>query len=157
MSKFRLRPGEHLGLDILQSELSRLLDRLYHCGVSTPPLDGQDWAPALELREETDRYVVLAELPGVARDRIELDADAGSLTLTGDKPCPPLPAVDTSRQPEPRVVHTECRYGRFTRKLTLPGQIQPEGVSASFKNGVLEVILPKQAEARSNVVRIGVQ
>ena len=65
MSRFPFRTPEKLSIDSLQSELSSLIGRWWHCGLATGPLDGQDWAPPVELTEETDAYRVAIELPGV--------------------------------------------------------------------------------------------
>ena len=71
MSRFPFRAPEKLSLEGLQSEFSGLIERWWHRGFSTGPLDGQDWAPPMELRDEPDLYRVTVELPGIDRSAIQ--------------------------------------------------------------------------------------
>ena len=127
--------------DTLQTELGTWWQRLWHGGISTGPFDGQDFAPPVELREYPDRYVLLVELPGVNRETIEVNANATTLTLAGQKAKPTF-ETDTE-PPTARIVRTERRYGCFRREIIMPGAIQPETAAARLSDGVLEVTTVK--------------
>lgn len=127
--------------DTLQSELSGLWQRLWHGGIHTGPFDGQDFAPAVEIREYRDRYVLLAELPGVNRAALEVSANATTVTLAGQKDKPPLES--SAETTDSRVIRSERRYGRFRREIIMPGAILPETVRARLCDGVLEVTAAK--------------
>ncbi len=127
--------------DTLQSELGGLWQRFWHGGINTGPFDGQDLAPPIEVREYPDRYLMLAELPGVSGQALEVTANATTVILVGQKTEPALePATET---PGSRVVRSERRYGRFRREIVMPGAILPETVCARLCDGVLEVTAAK--------------
>src|SRR6185312_16611098 len=95
-----------------------------------------DWSPSVDVREEPDRFVVTADLPGVASKDIDITAEKGVLTLTGE------------RHSEQRAAHKGfARYerveGRFRRRFTLPDSVDAEQIRAQHANGVLEVTIPK--------------
>ena len=144
MSRLPFRVPEKLSLEGMQSELSGLIERWWHCGFNTGPLDGQDWAPPMELREEPDCYRVTIELPGVERSAIELKAQTGGVVLSGEKPAPTVPVSPEDPDAQSvQVVQTERRYGSFKRLITVPGPVRLDATSAVLANGVLEVTLPK--------------
>ena len=155
MSKIPFKAGEKLTLESLQAEFGKFFERLWHCGISTPPLDGQDCSPPVELRNEPQRYVVMVELPGVDRSAIEVLAEGASLTISGGKTSPPMPEVPQGQSAD--VVRTERRYGSFKRVIGLPGSIQADAVSAALTDGVLEVVLPKSPGTGPVSVRVDVQ
>lgn len=143
-------------LTSLQHEVSNLLDRLWQLGTTAMMPDGQGFVPAIEIREESDRYVVLAELPGVVAGTVEVAAGPASLTLSGEKTRPSA-VVEAPAGEGPQVMQSERRYGRFTRTITLPGPIQIEAVTATARDGVLEVQLPKAASPKPVQVRVEVK
>ena len=152
MSKIPIPTREQLSIEGLQSQFSNLMEKLWHCGLGTPPLDGQDWAPRVELRDESDRYLVLAELPGVARSAIEVSAQSTSVVLSGEKAGPAGP--DDSGATGGR---SERRYGAFRRQIDLPGGIEVDKIPASLADGVLELVLPKAREGRAVNVQVKVE
>lgn len=135
-------------LQDLRGEFDRMLDRVWHVGLSTAPLDGQDWAPNIDVFEEGDAYRVFAELPGVPIGAVEVAILNNALTIKGSKP-PPIKA-DEDR----RCLRAESRFGGFCRRYELPGPVRDEGVTATYKNGILEVVVPKAAEVMGSKVPI---
>lgn len=130
----------------LQSELNQLFDRFWHAGVSTPPLDGQDWAPRLDVIEQPQSYLVRVELPGMAASDVEVTVLGQTVSIRGAKT---RPAV------EPRhYLRSECRYGAFRRDIELPAGVQADRVSAVCRNGVLEIEVPKSQSARAQSVKV---
>jgi HSP20 family protein len=133
----------------IRGEFDRLLDRVWHAGLTTAPLDGQDWAPSLDVSEESESYRVRVEIPGVSTDKIEVSILGNVLTIKGTKP-PPVKREDE----EVRQLRSECRFGSFSRKYELPGPAGEEGVTAVCKNGVLEVTIPKTPEIMGQKVNV---
>ena len=135
-----------------QEELSRRqLDSLY----ATAHGQWQDmalanapaWAPALDISERKDAYLVTVELPGVKLDDLQITLEDGLLTIQGERHF----AHDSSEQQFHRV---ERRYGAFRRSITLPAQVQAEQIEASFDNGVLQIVVPKMEEATPKRIQI---
>jgi len=105
------------------------------------------WAPALDISERKDAYLVTIELPGVEADDVEITFEDGLLTIQGERPF----ARDSSEQQFHRV---ERRYGAFRRAITLPAQVEAEQIEASFDNGVLQIVVPKMEEAKAKRIQV---
>lgn len=144
-----------VSLDMLQDEVGHLFHRLWHGGINTPPLDGQDWAPAIELRDEAARFEVIAELPGVDSQAMDITVENNVLIIRGEKLSGPT--TDSPANSGSKVLRSERRYGSFRRTVELPAPIRPDDVSATFDNGILTVSLPKTEQASSPTVRIPIK
>jgi HSP20 family protein len=105
------------------------------------------WAPALDISERKDAYLVTVELPGVEADDLEITMEDGLLTIQGERHV----AHDSSEQHFHRV---ERRYGAFRRSITLPAHVIAEGIQASVDNGVLQILVPKMEEATPKRIKI---
>jgi HSP20 family protein len=105
------------------------------------------WAPALDISERKDAYLVTVELPGVEPDDFQITMEDGLLTIQGEREF----AQESSEQQFHRV---ERRYGAFRRSITLPAQVQADQIEASFDNGVLEVMVPKAEEAKPKRIQV---
>lgn len=132
----------------LRDEFDRLVDRVWHGGLSTAPLDGQDWAPRMDVHERPDGYVLRLEVPGVTAEEIDVSILKATVTIRGSKRAP-QDVTEGSRN-----LRTECRFGSFCRRFELPGPVNEETVSASFKDGVLFVRVQKIAEAVGKSVKV---
>ena len=106
-------------------------------------------APALDLYEEKDDIVVKAELPGIDKDNIEVNLTDHQLTIKGEK-------KKEEGTKEENFYRAERSYGAFLRTLELPKDVHPDKVKATFKNGVLEVRLPKTEAAKAKEVKVKV-
>jgi len=104
--------------------------------------------PHVELSETDKEVKVEAELPGLTENDIELVLKDGLLTLRGEKKSA---TEDKSRR------LTERFYGRFERQIPLPSDVREDQVSATFKNGVLSVLMPKSAESAQKLKRIPIK
>ncbi len=153
MSRFPFRLPGKVSLEGLQSELSNLVERWWHCGVNTGPLDGQDWAPPVELTEDADCFRLSVELPGVPRSAIDVTAVGTTLQIIGDK----LSAGASDSSPAAKVVYSERRYGGFKRLVNLPGPVRVNEITAVLTDGVLTVTLPKATGTGPQDVRIPVR
>ena len=105
------------------------------------------WAPALDISERKDAYLVTVELAGVEADDLEITMEDGLLTIQGERHF----AHDSSEQQFHRV---ERRYGAFRRSITLPAQVQAEQIQASADNGVLQIVVPKMEEAKPKRIQV---
>ena len=130
----------------IQQDLNKSLNYFEGSGVDSADNDNSDivtshWRPAVDIREEKDRFVIEADLPGVDPKDIEVTMENGVLTLKGERRF----EKDTSGDNYKRV---ERAYGVFYRRFSLPDSANPEKIEARGKNGVLEVILPKQEKVQ---------
>jgi HSP20 family protein len=105
------------------------------------------WAPALDISERKDAYLVTVELAGVEADDLEITMEDGLLTIQGERHV----AHDSSEQHFHRV---ERRYGAFRRSITLPAHVIAEGIQASFEDGVLQILVPKAEEAKPKRIQV---
>ena len=108
---------------------------------------GRVWAPALDISERKDAYVVTVEVPGIKAEDLDITLEDGLLTIKGERHF----TQDSSDQQFHRV---ERRYGSFRRSITLPSQVQADAIEASFEDGVLEVVVPKAEEAKPKKITV---
>ena len=107
---------------------------------------GLGW-PSVELKEDDKRYCVEAELPGLEEKDIEVLLTENVLTIRGEKR---VEKDDAKQQ------YSERYFGQFERQIALGADVDPEGVKAKFKNGVLKVEVPKSAQAKEKARRISI-
>ena len=105
------------------------------------------WAPALDISERKDAYLVAVELPGLKPEDLDITMEDGLLTIQGERHF----AHDSSEQQFHRV---ERRYGAFRRSITLPAHVMAEGIQASFEDGVLQILVPKAEEAKPKRIQV---
>lgn len=132
----------------IRGEFDRLLDRVMHGGVSTAPLDGQDWAPRLDVVEHPDSYHLRVELPGVAAEDVDVSILNNEVTIKGVKMVPDEPPESVRR------LRSECRYGSFCRSFGFAQDVEDQTVSASFKAGVLSIKVPKSPQTKGHKVQV---
>ena len=106
-------------------------------------------APAVDVYEQKDDLIVKAEIPGLTKDEIDISLDGSTLTIKGEK-------KKEEEVKEDDYYRCERSYGAFARSIDLPVAVQTDKVNASFKNGVLEIRLPKTEEAKKSVVKVKV-
>lgn len=107
----------------------------------------QEWAPAVDITERKDAYLVAAELPGVSTGDLEITVQDGLLTIQGER----HPAGDTATE---KIHRSERRYGTFRRSITLPSHVQADKIEASAQDGVLLILVPKAAEAHAKRIQV---
>ena len=108
-----------------------------------------DFVPSLEWTEREGDYLLRAELPGMDPDHVTVEVHDDALVLRGEK------HTEEQRE-EDRVLMTERTFGSFERRMPLPGPVDGDAITASMKNGVLEVALPKRT-VEDGVRRIEIQ
>ena len=129
----------------MRSEFDRLLDRVWHGGLKTAPLDGQDWAPCIDVTDEGSVYHIRVEIPGLSAEDVEVSIFDGVLSIRGNKPYPGKPD-------KPGRLRGECRFGGFCRRYEFPLPVEEGGVKAACKYGVLDITVPKVQEAQGRSV-----
>ena len=105
------------------------------------------WTPAVDIREEENRFVIEADIPGVDPTEIEVTMDNGVLTIKGERKL-------EKREEEGSLKRVERMYGYFHRRFTLPDSADAEHISANGHDGVLEVVIPKRASAQPRRIPI---
>ncbi|MBK1786297.1 Hsp20/alpha crystallin family protein [Prauserella cavernicola] len=103
------------------------------------------WAPAADVSETDDAYVVDVEVPGVARDDITVDVSERRLTISGEV---------TAKEREGRLRHRTRRTGQFRYAVTLPRGVEQDSIAAELADGVLTVRVPKSASATPRRIEI---
>jgi HSP20 family protein len=135
----------------LQERINRMFDdtirTLYPHGGEE--LERGAWMPAVDIHETEDGYVVKADLPGLKKEDIQIDLKDSTLTLKGEKKFEEKVSKDN-------YIRTERAYGTFVRSFTLPHNVDAEKIKASYKDGVLELTLPKKEEAKPKQIKVEV-
>lgn len=104
------------------------------------------WAPALDLYQNTDNIVAQVELPGMRKDDIEISLHDGTLTVAGERKIESPEGSSAER--------SERHVGKFRRSITLPVRVDANKVSASYRDGILTITLPKAEEAKPRQIQI---
>lgn len=105
------------------------------------------WAPLVDIKEEPQRFVIQADIPGVDPKDIEISMDKGILSIKGER------KVESS-SPDDEYSRLERAHGVFYRRFALPDSANPEGISASGKHGVLEISIPKKPETTPRRIEV---
>ncbi len=105
------------------------------------------WNPAVDLYEKDDHYMIKAELPGVDKNNVKIDLKDRLLTLSGER-------TYDNEVNEENYHRREMSYGKFQRAFTLPADVDSDKIKAEFKDGVLQIEIPKPAEKKAKQVTI---
>ena len=106
------------------------------------------WAPAVDVAEEADTIHVKVEVPGMEEKDLKINYEDGLLTVSGER---------QFEQREDRSYHRiERSYGNFVRSFSLPRSVDPSRIAANYRNGVLEIEIPKKEEARPRQIGINI-
>lgn len=143
-------------LEDMRRDMDRLLEELFapsgrrrRWWPVTRPSETGVIVPNTDMFDKGSEIVVQVELPGVERDDIDLTIAKDSLTIKGE-------AKRSGEVMEEEYYSRERAYGNFTRTITLPTEVESEKAKASFKNGILEIVLPKKEEAKPKEIKVEV-
>ena len=132
----------------MQRELERMFNvRGGNRGDESTQSATADWVPAVDIKEEVNRFVVYADIPGVEPKDIEITMDNGVLTIRGER------QNETQEEGE-GFKRVERTRGSFYRRFALPDTADVENISAKGSHGVLEVVIPKQEKAQPRRVTV---
>ncbi|MBI2422630.1 MAG: Hsp20/alpha crystallin family protein [Candidatus Hydrogenedentes bacterium] len=126
------------------------LERIFDAFIAPVSAEGAQWAPAVDLRETEDAYLLDVDLPGMEKKDIEVKIEDEIVTIRGER------AQD--KEENTKGYHRfERSYGSFHRSFRIPGGVEAERVAAEFKSGVLHVRLPKPETAKPKLIEVTVK
>jgi HSP20 family protein len=134
----------------IQDRMNRLFEQTLSRSRGEDAVSAATWTPAVDIYETVDTIVMKAELPGVAREDIQIQVNDNTLTLKGERRF----AKDVQEESYLRI---ERAYGSFHRSFTLPATVQQEKIRAVFRDGVLELTVPKAEETKPKRISIEVR
>jgi HSP20 family protein len=108
---------------------------------------GTGWIPAVDVEEKEDEYRFFAEMPGMKREDVKITLSENVLTITGEK-------KTTHKSNDKKYHRLERSYGTFQRSFSLPHLIQADKISATVKDGILEIVVPKSEEAKPREISV---
>ena len=137
------------GLTRMQSRINALFDDVFDRANGHLQAYSSEWSPAVDILESRDSFLIRAELPGLKKEDISVEFKEGALTLNGEK---------NFEEPADGVTYhrSERTSGKFARSFYLPLTIKQDGISATFRDGILEVHVPKADEAKPKQISISV-
>ncbi len=136
----------------IQEEMNRLLNRFFGPSLleeTELPTTTTVWQPLVDIKETNNEFIVTAELPGMKKDDIHIAYKDGVLTIEGER-------KQEKEEKDVNFHRVERRYGKFYRTFQLPSQIQEDKIEATYKDGVLTIVLPKAEEARAKEIEVKV-
>lgn len=107
-----------------------------------------DWTPAVDIKDEKDKFIIHADLPGVKAKDIDVSLEKGILTIKGEREA-------EKKTEKENYVHTERSKGTFMRRFSLPDTVDAENIEANSQDGILEVVLHKTAESGARKINVG--
>lgn len=139
-----------LGRSLLQDEFKQLFDQFFQSGEShdESSVVTSQWMPQVDIHEDARRFVILADLPGIDPNDVEIWMDKGILSIKGER-------STEQREEGDRYSRTERRVGRFHRRFALPDSADAEGITAQGRHGVLEISIPKRPETTPRRIQVG--
>jgi HSP20 family protein len=133
-------------LQRLRAGMDRLFEEIFGEGGESGWRVGA-WAPPVDLYDTDDAFVLKAELPGLSKDDVHLEVYDRTLTLRGER-------KHEAEVKEENYHRVERAYGTFQRSFVLPAMVDQDKVQATYKDGVLELHLPKSAAAKPRRISI---
>ena len=137
---------DHLQKDIFRSALGYPFSR-DNSGDDNSNVEVSDWRPAVDIKEEKERYVIHADIPGVEAKDIEITMENGVLTLKGKR-------TDDKEEEREGYKRVERVRGTFYRRFSLPDTADTDKIEATSKDGVLEIVVPKQAKLQPRRITV---
>ena len=134
----------------LLNQLQRELERAHEGGSGEGSIATAEWTPAVDIKEESDKFVLLADIPGVKPEDIDISMENGVLTIKGEKKT----EAKTEQEGFKRVERT---HGSFYRRFSLPDSANAEAISAKSKLGVLEIVIPKREAVKPKKINVEAQ
>jgi HSP20 family protein len=128
----------------LQNEMSRLMNSV----TGSSGNGSRTWMPAVDVWDTDNEVVYAFDLPGIPEDKIFVELDDGSLTVSGER-------EQTQEVSEDRLYRFERRYGTFSRSIGLPQGVTEDSIKADYKDGVLEVRVTKPEQRKPRRIQIG--
>ena len=109
---------------------------------------GTELSMKIDVKEDDKAYTVKADIPGVRKEDIQVDVDGGQVTLRAEA------KQEKEERKGEKVVYSERSYGMVSRSFTLPGAVDEKGAKAEYKDGVLNLVLPKKANGAAKRIAV---
>jgi len=133
------------------NRLHQDVDRLFSARLLRPETEDaaelSDWVPAVDIKEEDERFVIRADVPGVDPKDLDIAMEDGVLSLRGERET----QTETTQH---GIRRGERVSGRFFRRFTLPDTTDAQGISADYRNGVVQISIPKQPRAEPRRIQV---
>lgn len=135
-------------------DVSNRLNRLFGRTGSTEESDQNmlavaDWSPSVDISETDEAYLIKGEIPGVKKEDVKVFVQDGMLTIQGER--------KMEKEEKNKKYHrVECSYGNFVRSFRMPEDADENKVKAEFKDGMLNISLPKNKKAKSKAINVAV-
>lgn len=128
------------------------MDRLFYTFFGRPLSEEAEgiWAPVIDLEEDNGNFIVKAEVPGLRKEDIKIAVRGNLLTVSGER--------KQESESKGKTFHrVERAYGKFTRTITLPNEVEADKVKAAYKDGLLQITLPKPEAMKPKEIEIEVK
>jgi HSP20 family protein len=136
-------------LEHMQSRLNRFFGDTPFLRTGDDGMSFSGWSPAVDLQETDNEYLIKADLPDVKKEDVKVELLDGAVTIEGER--------QQEKEEKGKKFHKiEREYGKFLRRFSLPTEVDASKVQAEFKNGVLNVHLPKSATAKPKAIDVKV-
>ncbi|UCB52177.1 MAG: Hsp20/alpha crystallin family protein [Candidatus Zixiibacteriota bacterium] len=133
----------------VQDEMNRLFDDIFGHGPARVQWTDGVWNPSVDVSEDKDNVVVRAEMPGLNKDDVKISVQDNVLTLKGEK-------KQEKEEKESDYHRIERSYGSFCRSFQLPTAVEADKIKASYRDGVLNITLPKTEEVKPKEIPISI-
>jgi len=136
-------------MEQFHNDINRLMGTGLWSGGDGSNIVTSGWTPAVDVKEEKNRFVVTADIPGVDPKDIDVTMENGALTIRGERNY-----ESEDKDEDNGYTRIERSYGTFYRRLALPDVADAENISAQGKNGVLQIVIPKSEKAKPRRIEI---
>ena len=151
MANIVQKPAREVGWGLFNNNLDDVFEGFFRPYSASSGNVGGSLVPAIDLHENDNSYTVRAEMPGVKKEDIDVTVHDGVLTINAES------RYEHEEKEEGRVIRQERRYGKYVRSIRLGKDVDENNVKASYKDGVLELKLPKVEEVKPKKIAIDVK
>jgi len=133
----------------LVNEVNKIIEHAFRplTNSDTSNIDTSQWIPAVDIKEEKNQFVILADLPGIDNNNVNISMENNVLTIKGFR-------LDAEKEEKINYFRVERLKGNFYRRFTLPDTVDGTKIEAKMQKGVLEVIIPKRETAQPRLIKI---
>lgn len=133
------------------TDINRLLEKTLfpqtEGSADNSSLETSQWSPAVDLKEEKDKFIIKVDVPGVEKENVIVSMEKGIISIQGERRA-------EKKEEDINYYRIERVYGRFHRRFSLPPTANEEDISAHMSNGVLEITIPKKEAVKSKAIEI---
>ncbi len=137
----------------LVTDLQDDMNRLFSSSLCRGPQAGLglgEFLPSLEFKEDENQFLLHLDIPGMERKDLDISVTGNTLTVKGER------KTEENKKGK-GYFYSERRYGNFQRSVELPAEVEADKVAANYKDGVLELVLPKSEKARPKQIKVDVK